>query len=94
MKRKKLSLHVNREIAPREAPTENAHIEPIVETRDPASGLLELKARDAEGIRIGFFQFRAEDVDDELIRDLKAWQARHSHEPPVPKLVPSEHPPR
>ena len=87
MKRKKLSLHVNREIAPRETPSRDDHIEPIVEVRDSASGTLELKARDSRGSRIGFFQISTSDVDDELIENLKAWQVRHAHELPTPKLV-------
>jgi hypothetical protein len=79
MKRKKLRLHVNREIAPREAPTQSDHIEPIVETRDPARGLLELKVRDASGARIGFFQVSEGELDDELVNALRDWQARHAH---------------
>lgn len=51
----------------------------IVEASDPASGLTEIKIRDSKGIRIGFFQAAAADMDDQLADDLRAWQARHAH---------------
>ena len=82
MKRKKLSLHVNREVA---AAHTDCH--PVVHTLDPPSGLHELKVRDSEGNRIGFFQISASEMDDELLEALHDWQGRHSH--PIPRMVKS-----
>ena len=52
---------------------------PLVEVADSPEGLLEIKVRDSWGVRIGFFQVRADDLDPEIIEALKAWQARHTH---------------
>jgi hypothetical protein len=88
MKRKKLSLHVNREVEAGPVPSlERPLAQPLVEVADPPSGLTEIKIRDARGTRIGFFQASAPDLDTEVVDALKAWQARHAHELPIPKLV-------
>jgi hypothetical protein len=72
-------------------------IPPLVEVADSPEGLIEIKVRDYWGVRIGFHQIRADDLDVELVNALKAWQARHSHccisltpaatltDPPVPE---------
>lgn len=52
---------------------------PIVEVADSPAGLIEIKVRDAWGVRIGFLQAAANDLDDDLLTALKAWQARRSH---------------
>lgn len=51
---------------------------PLVEMDDSPEGLIEMKAKDSRGIRIGFFQVSASEIDDQLVDDLLAWQARHS----------------
>lgn len=52
----------------------------LVEIADASDGLVEMKARDARGVRIGFFQVAESELDDQLIDDLLAWQARHSRQ--------------
>lgn len=52
---------------------------PLVEVADAPEGLVEIKVRDYWGLRIGFHQIRADDLDAKLIEDLKSWQARHAH---------------
>lgn len=52
---------------------------PLVEVSDAPAGLIEIKIRDSGGVRIGFFQASAPDLDTEMVDALKAWQARHSH---------------
>lgn len=52
---------------------------PVVEVTDAPRGLVELKIRDSRGTRIGFFQVASSDLDEELVSDLHAWQARHAH---------------
>ena len=87
MKRKKLSLHVNRKVEAGPVPLlDRPIVHPIVEVSDAPFGLLELKVRDSAGDRIGFLQISAENFDDELKEDLLAWQSRHAHESPIPKL--------
>lgn len=54
-------------------------ISAIVEAADAPSGLTEIKIRDSRGVRIGFFQASASDMDDELADALEAWQERHAH---------------
>lgn len=51
----------------------------LVEVSDSPEGLVELKVRDSNGVRIGFFQVSEDDLDDELVADIKAWQIRHAH---------------
>lgn len=88
MKRKKLSLHVNREVEASQVPSlDRPLVHPLVEVADPPSGLCELKVRDSQGHRIGFFQISGADLDDELMEALHDWQARHAHELPIPRLV-------
>lgn len=53
-------------------------IAPLVEIADAHDGIIEMKARNALGTRIGFFQVAAADMDAQLVDDLLAWQARHS----------------
>lgn len=87
MKRKKLSLHVNREVEASAVPSlDRSLVHPIVEVADAPSGLTELKVRDSKGTRIGFFQVSARDLDDELMEALHDWQARHAHGFPIPRL--------
>jgi hypothetical protein len=81
-----LSLHVNREVEASPVPSLE-RVQPLVEVADPPDGLTEIKIRDARGTRIGFFQVSAADLDTEVVDALKAWQARHTHELPTPKLV-------
>lgn len=50
----------------------------LVEIADASDGLVEMKAKDERGVRIGFFQVAESKLDDELIDDLLAWQARQS----------------
>lgn len=54
-------------------------IAPVVEVADAPHGLVELKVRDSHGVRIGFCQVAADDLDDELVDALTAWQHRHTH---------------
>lgn len=82
MKRKKLSLHVNRKDAAREPRSPQPLVIPVVQVSDAPSGLLEIKVRDSQGNRMGFFQIAAAEVDDQLLEDLHDWQARHSHDRP------------
>jgi hypothetical protein len=86
MKREKLSLHVNREVEARPVPSSQYAVPPLVEVADAPKDLVEIKIRDSEGLRIGFFQVRADDLDTEVVDALKAWQSRHAHESPIPKL--------
>jgi hypothetical protein len=86
MKRKKLSLSVNREIEASPVPEDRSDRPPLVEVSDAPEGLIEIKVRDHWGARIGFFQATVPDLDTEVVDALKAWQARHAHERPVPKL--------
>lgn len=51
---------------------------PIVEVADSPDGLIEIKARDANGDRIGFFQISASAYDDQLVAAITEWQARHA----------------
>lgn len=76
MKRKKLSLTVNREVEANPAIVERP---PLVEVADAPKGLVEIKVRDHWGTRIGFHQINADDLDAKLVDALKAWQGRHSH---------------
>ena len=88
MKRRTLSLSVNREIEASPVPSlERSLAQPLVEVSDAPYGLTEIKIRDAEGLRIGFFQASISDLDTEVVDALKAWQSRHTHELPTPKLV-------
>lgn len=54
-------------------------VPPLVEVADSPEGLIEIKVRDAWGARIGLLQASADDLDEELVTALKAWQGRHSH---------------
>lgn len=54
-------------------------VAPLVEVSDAPPGLIEIKIRDSKGVRLGFFQVSATDLDTEVIDALKAWQVRHSH---------------
>lgn len=54
-------------------------VPPLVEIADAPDGLVEMKAKDSLGHRIGFFQVSASDLDDELVDALLSWQSRHSH---------------
>ena len=54
-------------------------VPPLVEVSDAPAGLIEIKIRDANGARLGFFQASASDLDAEMVDALKAWQSRHSH---------------
>lgn len=88
MRRKKLSLHVNRKVEAVPVPSlERPLVHPLAEEGNPPSGLREIKVRDSQGARIGSLQVSAADLDDELIEDLRAWQSRHAHDVPIPKLV-------
>jgi hypothetical protein len=88
MKGKKLRLSVNREIEASPVPSlDRPIVYPLAEMANPPSGLYEIKARDSRGNWIGFFQISRAELDDDLIEDLRAWQARHAHELPTPKLV-------
>lgn len=86
LKRKKLSLTVNREVEAGPVPSAWTG-QPLVEVADAPSGLLEIKVRDSRGNRIGFFQVSDTDLDTEVVDALKAWQSRHAHDVPIPKLV-------
>jgi hypothetical protein len=77
-RKKKLTLHVNRKIAASEAHSLLMPVEPIVSVTDAPSGLHELRVRDSQGNRIGFFQIAAIAVDEQLLEDLHDWRARHA----------------
>lgn len=51
----------------------------LVEVSDAPMGLTEIKVKDSRGKRICFLQVAADDLDDELIADLYAFQGRHAH---------------
>jgi hypothetical protein len=85
-RKKHLALHVNREVEAGPVPSAWTG-QPLVEVADAPSGLLEIKVRDSRGNRIGFFQASDTDLDTEVVDALKAWQSRHTHELPTPKLV-------
>jgi hypothetical protein len=84
--KRKLSLHVNRDVQASPVPSLE-RVQPLVEVANPPEGLTEIKIRDARGTRIGFFQLATADLDREVVNALKAWQARHAHELTSPKLV-------
>lgn len=52
--------------------------EGLFEELDAAPGQFEIKAFDSHGVRMGLLQFRADTIDDELLADLKRWQARRN----------------
>lgn len=79
MKRKKLSLHVNREVEANEVSSPRVVVHPLVSITDAPAGLQELKVKDSQGKRIGFFQVTASEMDDQLLEDLHDRQARHAH---------------
>lgn len=87
MKRKKLTLSVNLSVEASPVPSlERSSVPPLVEVADAPPGLIEIKIRPG-GARIGFFQASASDLDTEVVDALKAWQSRHAHGGPIPKLV-------
>lgn len=55
-------------------------ISSVVEISDAPRGLTEIKIKDSNGHRIGFFQVSTGDLDDELTEALISWQTRHTHE--------------
>lgn len=60
-------------------PVERFDAEPgIFEQMDAAEGQVEIKARDAQGARMGLLQLRADTIDDELIDDLERWHKRQT----------------
>ena len=88
MKREELSLSVNRDVEARPVPSPGwSPAQPLVEVADAPADLTEIKIRDSEGLRIGFFQATTVDLDTEVVDALKAWQSRHTHDVPTPKLV-------
>lgn len=53
----------------------------VVEVPDAPHGLTEIKVKDSNGVRIGFFQFDSSCMDEELKADLKRWRERHPGKP-------------
>lgn len=78
MKRTNLSLHVNRDVETSPAPLSNDRQFPVVRAIDSPEGLVEYKVRNANGVRIGFFQISASAMDDTLLEAMHDWQARHA----------------
>lgn len=58
------------------AEPEPAPQEGLFEELDAFAGIIEVKALDGRGVRMGMLQFRSDTVDDELLSDLERWHGR------------------